>query len=342
MNEQNEITSEGELLNERGHLNYKGWARKPYLKYNKENIGKKWFRIKEWDYYAIIHPDYAITFTITDLGIMAIYNVVWIDFKEKNFVTGEETKLFTKGKTNLPISSEKGDIHYKGKNFKISILKKDNQRIINFDFPNFTENSDISGELILYQNPNMDTMVIATPWKNKPKCFYYNQKINCMPTEGKVKYGNKEHSFEKENSFAVLDWGRGVWPYRDIWYWGSASGIQDGVSVGFNIGYGFGDTSAATENIFYYDNKGHKLDQITFHIDESDYLKPWKFTSNDGRFEMDFEPIIDRNSKVNLLIFKSVQHQVFGYFTGKVILDDGTEVRVNKLLGFAEKVINRW
>ena len=163
-----------------------------------------------------------------------------------------------------------------------------------------------------------------------------------MPTEGKVKYGNKEHSFEKENSFAVLDWGRGVWPYRDIWYWGSASGIQDGVSVGFNIGYGFGDTSAATENIFYYDNKGHKLDQITFHIDESDYLKPWKFTSNDGRFEMDFEPIIDRNSKVNLLIFKSVQHQVFGYFTGKVILDDGTEVRVNKLLGFAEKVINRW
>ncbi|UJG44456.1 MAG: DUF2804 domain-containing protein [Candidatus Heimdallarchaeum endolithica] len=342
MNEQNEITSEGELLNERGHLNYKGWARKPYLKYNRENIGKKWFRIKEWDYYAIMHPDYAISFTIADLGIMGIYNVVWIDFKEKNFVTGEESKLFTKGQTNLPISSEKGDIHYKGKNFKISILKKDNQRIINFDFSNFTKNSDISGELVLYQDPNMDTMVIATPWKNNPKCFYYNQKINCMPTEGIVKYVNKEYSFKKENSFAVLDWGRGVWPYKDIWYWGSASGIQDGVSVGFNIGYGFGDTSAATENIFYYDNKGHKLDQVTFHIDESDYLKPWKFTSNDGRFEMDFEPIIDRNSKVNLLIFKSIQHQVFGYFTGKVILDDGTEVKVDKLLGFAEKVINRW
>jgi len=57
---------------------------------------------------------------------------------------------------------------------------------------------------------------------------------------------------------------------------------------------------------------------------------------------MDFEPIIDRNSKVNLLIFKSIQHQVFGYFTGKVILDDGTEVKVDKLLGFAEKVINWW
>ena len=33
---------------------------------------------------------------------------------------------------------------------------------------------------------------------------------------------------------------------------------------------------------------------------------------------------------------------VFGYFTGKVILDNGKEVKINKLLGFAEKVMNRW
>ncbi|MFX0090294.1 MAG: DUF2804 domain-containing protein, partial [Candidatus Hodarchaeota archaeon] len=77
-------------------------------------------------------------------------------------------------------------------------------------------------------------------------------------------------------------------------------------------------------------------------IDPQDYLLPWKFISNDGRFEMDFEPILDRNSKVNLLIFKSIQHQIFGYFTGDVILDDGQKIRVARLLGFAEKVYNRW
>ena len=163
-----------------------------------------------------------------------------------------------------------------------------------------------------------------------------------MPAEGKVVVGNKIFTFDKTNSFAVLDWGRGIWPYSDTWYWGSASGLSGKTSVGFNIGYGFGDTSAATENIFYYNGIGHKLNQVTFHFNPKDYLKPWKFTSNDGRFEMDFEPILDRNSVVNLAIFKSIQHQVFGYFTGEVILDDGREIRIENLLGFAEEVKNRW
>jgi hypothetical protein len=36
------------------------------------------------------------------------------------------------------------------------------------------------------------------------------------------------------------------------------------------------------------------------------------------------------------------QHQLFGYFSGKAILDNGQEVKEQNLLGFAEKVCNRW
>ena len=39
------------------------------------------------------------------------------------------------------------------------------------------------------EQPRMDTMCIATPWKDKPTAFYYNQKINCMPSQGKVTLG---------------------------------------------------------------------------------------------------------------------------------------------------------
>jgi hypothetical protein len=77
-------------------------------------------------------------------------------------------------------------------------------------------------------------------------------------------------------------------------------------------------------------------------MDVNDYMKPWKFTSSDGRFEMDFEPILDRYGNFNLLFIKSVQHQVFGWFSGKVVLDDGTELKVENFLGFAEDVYNRW
>ena len=46
-----------------------------------------------------------------------------------------------------------------------------------------------------------------------------------------------------------MDWGRGVWTYHNTWYWSSASGELDGVPFGWNLGYGFGDTAAATELI---------------------------------------------------------------------------------------------
>jgi hypothetical protein len=148
--------------------------------------------------------------------------------------------------------------------------------------------------------------------------------------------------FDQANSFATLDWGRGVWTYDNTWYWGSASGKIGNNLFGFNIGYGFGDTSAATENMIFWNDKAHKLEDIKFHIPEDSFLKPWKFTSSDNRFEMDFVPILDRFDDTNLGIIRSCQHQVFGRFTGIAVLNDGTKVEVKNFLGFAEKVQNRW
>jgi hypothetical protein len=77
-------------------------------------------------------------------------------------------------------------------------------------------------------------------------------------------------------------------------------------------------------------------------MDESDYTRPWRFSSSDGRFEMQFTPIVDRDANINLGLIRSVQHQVFGYFSGTVILDDGTALAVDQFLGFAEDVLNWW
>jgi len=38
----------------------------------------------------------------------------------------------------------------------------------------------------------------------------------------------------------------------------------------------------------------------------------------------------------------SDQHQVFGRFSGAAKLDNGTIVKLDSFLGFAEKVHNKW
>ena len=108
-----------------------------------------------------------------------------------------------------------------------------------------------------------------------------------------------------------------------------------------HIGYGFGDTSAASENILFYDGVGHKLDDVTFLISDN-YTDPWKFTSSDGRFEMDFMPIIDRAALLDVKLICSDQHQVFGRMSGTAVLDDGTKVVLKDFLCFAEKVHNKY
>ena len=168
-----------------------------------------------------------------------------------------------------------------------------------------------------------------------------------MKASGVISLGDTVYELNTSDSMGTLDWGRGVWTYKNTWYWGSMSNIlPDGTPFGFNIGYGFGDTSKATENMIFYNGEAHKLSEVTFNIPmkngREDYMSPWTFTSDDKRFEMEFTPVLDRSAYINLLVLKTVQHQVFGKFSGKVTLDDGRVIEINNLLGFAEKVYNKY
>ena len=213
-----------------------------------------------------------------------------------------------------------------------------------FHMDNFRGKDAIEGIITLTDEP-IESIVIATPF-DKPGHFYYNQKINCLRASGWVKLGGEKFELTPDRFFAVLDWGRGVWTYHNTWYWSSASGELDGVPFGWNLGYGFGDTSAATENALFYNGTLHKLEHINFEIPikdgSEDFLAPWRFTSSDGRFEMQFQPVLDRAACTDLKLLKSDQHQVFGKFSGAAVLDDGSVLSVRDFFGFAEKVENKW
>lgn len=342
---QNEIVQPQRLLDENGQLIEKGYATRLLLEYNRKHIKARTYRIKEWDYYLIANDEYALALTIADNSYMGLVSVSLLDFEQPWYKTTSVMKLFTFGKLGLPSSSEIGNLIYKDKRVQMSFLNDGNSRKLSCQMSNFDQGKAIDCELELYDEPS-DSIVIATPFAEDSQAFYYNQKINNMKARGKVLYNGREYTFDPETSTGTLDWGRGVWTYSNVWYWGSASGFLHGKRFGFNIGYGFGDTSAASENMLFYDGKAHKLDGVTFHIPKSgntyQYSEPWKFTSNDQRFEMNFIPILDRSDFTSIGLISSDQHQVFGRFTGTAILDDGTNIEVNNLLGFAERVANRW
>ena len=342
---QHEITKKHPLLDENGHLIETGYAKSLILDYDRKAIKANSLRIKEWDYYLIYNDNFGVALTIDDNSYMALDSISLLDFRKPWEHTNSPMKFFTMGKRNFPSTSEKGDIEVNEKGYFLSFKNNGRERILSFHMDNFLDNKPIDGNITLICNPS-DSMVIVTPFKDVPDHFYYNQKINCMPAKGKVSFDGKDYIFDENSSCGVLDWGRGVWTYKNTWYWGSASGRVDGHLFGFNIGFGFGDTSAASENMLFYDNKAHKLSEVKFNIPQKDgkddFMSPWTFSSDDGRFEMDFVPVMDRASNTDFVVLGSDQHQVFGKFTGTAILDDGTKIKIKDFMGFAEKVANKW
>ena len=335
-----EVTKAQNLLNSSGNIAEPGYAKSLIWKYHRNQIKAPKFRIKEWDYYLVLNEDFACAFTISDLGYIGMQSVSLLNFKEGWEHTESIVNALPMGKMKLPTTSAAGNTKYKDKRLNIEFKVKEGRRMILCNFKKFHEGKDFSCKIYL-DEPKMDSMVIATPFE-KDKHFYYNQKINCMPASGSATFDGKTYTFNKETDFGTLDWGRGVWTYDNTWYWGSGNTIVNGKPFGFNIGYGFGDTTAATENMLFYDGVAHKIDDVKFHIPKGDYMKPWKFTSSDGRFEMDFVPVLDRAALTDLKVIVSDQHQVFGKMTGKAILDDGTVIEVKDMMCFAEDVHNKY
>ncbi len=340
---QHEITERIPLLDGSGNLTQPGYAKKLLPVYRRADIKAGRLRIKEWDYYLINNGRFALALTVDDNGYMGLDSISLLDFENGWEITNSPMSFMPLGKLRMPETSAAGDVSHGGKKHLISFKHAGpGRRVLDARMDNFGPGGAITAHVELFDEPE-DSMVICTPF-DKPGHFYYNQKINCMRAEGEVSYNGVKYVFDPSESFAVLDWGRGVWTYHNTWYWGSASYHVDGVPFGWNIGYGFGDCSAASENMLFYKGKAHKLSQVKFNIpgNEKDFMSPWTFTSDDGRFEMDFVPVLDRAACTDVKLIKSDQHQVFGRFTGKAVLDDGTVIEVRNFPGFAEKVENKW
>lgn len=343
---QRRMLQAGELLDPDGRLIERGYATAPIKRYNRAQIRTSALRVKEWDYYLICSDYAALALTISDNGYLGLDSISLMDFEQKSSRTYTRMSAFPMGRRGLPAESGLGTVRASGRKHELSFRVQGGQRHLYGHAYDFGPGKDpLLFDIVLDDMPG-DSMVIATPFKRKPYHFYYNQKINCLPAQGRVIWGKKEYVFSPSAAFGLLDWGRGVWPYCNLWYWASLSGIVEGKRLGLNLGYGFGDTTAATENMILYDGIAHKLGEVVFEIPRvrrrTDYLGEWRIRDAQGRLDLRFLPILDRAARSSALILKTDQHQVFGRYHGSLTLDHGQRLELDGLTGFAEKVYMRY
>ena len=346
MEHEHEIRTPGPLLDARGRLREPGWARTLVFSYDRKAVAAPRWRIKEWDYYCVLAEEHGLCLTVADLGYMGLVSATVLDFAKRREVSDAVMPLAPMGSFALPSTSASGVVDYRKGPLRLRFESEDGKRRLSVRWPGFARGQGLEAEIALEELPPRESMVIATPFHGAPHAFYYNQKVNCQEASGQCRLGGVTRSFTKGRAFGVLDWGRGVWTWKNTWLWGSASGrarlAGEDVRFGFNLGYGFGDTTAAGENMVFVDGAAHKVGRLDIALDDGNYLAPWRARSRDGRLDLTLSPELDRHAATDFVVLASIQHQVFGRWDGTVTLADGRVVEVRGLRGFCEKVRNRW
>ncbi|MDR2150740.1 MAG: DUF2804 domain-containing protein [Spirochaetaceae bacterium] len=331
-----EITEHVPLINDEGIPINCGWARYPYFNYTPFIAPRRC--IIESDRYIVLSTTHIISFELCDTGYLGYIGAQIFSLKDSTYSTQVYTVPFSMGCFDMPPSSLSGSVKVVHKDAHLHFISMENgARIIKADFPHFGHHRSLRGELVLIEPAGMESMVTHSPWLRNRNAF---RCLRCSPwyyTEGVVQFGSTEIVFTKSKAWGIFIWERGVRPRTDAHFWASGCGMSDNRQISFSVGYSSADSSNGTENVFFFDGRLYKLDQVTFLISPNDWLKPWHFTSSDNRIEMEFKPhneIIEYNQ---VIFHIEKRRRVFGSFSGTIILDDGSERTFHNITGIAER-----
>lgn len=333
---QNEITKLTPLLAPDGTLAVKGYATKMHIQYNREYAKAFPFKLKEWNFYQIQKGHYVLQLTLGHVSYMCSVSATLMDLKtQKRYEFGTMKPLFI---PKLDLNPEESStVSFRSENYSLEFEVTKTKRILHVEGSN-KQYASVRIHIELDNDVDNEKMVIATPFE-KPHQFYLNYKENYYSGEGQVVFDDTCVDFT--GCTGLLDWGRGIWPYSHEWFWGSLTSHIDGVPFGFNIGWGFGDLSHATENMFFYNKKAYKLGALQVTRDETDYMKPWHFRDPDGKLEMIMVPLFDNYTQNKYVVIDTHCNQIFGYFSGRIETDDGPK-EFHDLLAFTEHAVNHW
>jgi hypothetical protein len=261
-----------------------------------------------------------------------------VSLKDKKRSTQAFIVPFPLGNFYMPQSIESGAARVvRGKNIIDFAAMEEGVRIIKVDIPRFGHHRSLRGVVVLTPPKQAEPIVTCMPWRGEKNAFRYALRAPWYTAEGVMQLGSSELVFTKDNAWGIFDWNRGSRPRSDVRFWAAACGLSGERQISFNVGYGAADSGQGTENAFFVDGKLHKLDQVTFHISPSNWMKPWRFTSNDNRLDMTFTPYQERDDARNMFFYSLKLRQFCGFFSGKAVLDDGEELEFQNITGFGER-----
>jgi hypothetical protein len=331
---QHEITAPGDLLTPSGELREPGWSPRQLLAWDPARVDDP-DKLRMWDFFTIQNDRAAVNLTLGNLGI-DVATVGTVDL-----TNGQTTSSVLLGDPGqLALSGALGEDASLGTSLGYAWTGSDVVATIDVSSPIF--GPPVSGSFTIHRRPEMPYLSDATPFDELATYFFYEQKVPGLTAEGTITVGGTTWTFDPSDTIAVMDWGRGEWPHLVTWRWASGSGTIDGQPFAFNLGEGFGDDRAATENVVFFGDAPCKLGRVRWTFDPAAPTADWSFASDDGRLALVLHPLAPETSDLDLGAKTSHLVKAYGRWSGTVKVRGGRTLAIDGLLGAAEQDDITW
>ena len=330
MKPEREITDEVDLCLPNGHLNPNavGWSRQPL---HRPNL-RGWGRSKRWEYWGIVTPTHVVGLTVSSLDYAGVQSVYVLDRETGKEIVREAVVPLARGVV-LPERAGTGSAHAEADGLTIDFDEVPGGTRLR------ARSAEIDIDLLASRPLGHECLAVVVPWSTRR--FQYTVKDVGRPASGRISVGAVSHVVTADSSFAVLDHGRGRWPYSITWNWGAAHGRVADRLVSLQIGGTWTDGTGSTENAVFVDGVAHKIsDDLAWDYDRLNWMYPWHIRG--GGLAVTFRPFHERVARTSLLVVAAETHQLFGVYEGWARTPSGERVSVDGLIGWAEESRNRW
>lgn len=359
--DERELTAEVSLTLADGRLNPDavGWAREPLV--DTRGIARGRGRNKRWEYWNVTTPSHIVGLTVSSIDYAAVHEVWVFDRATQRSWHRSATVLPSRG-VELPARLEGGRSRARAKDLDIAIdevgAPSGSSRTVPDGGPSTTVpdggrsagvtpratrlRARIPGASldVLAELPHgHERLAVVVPWSERR--FQYTVKDIARPARGSITLDGETFELPESKSWAVLDHGRGRWPYDVSWNWGAGSGRSGGRVIGLQVGGQWTDGTGSTENSILVDGVLHKIRaELAWEYDLAAPLRPWRV--HGGGLDATLEPFYDKVTRTNLGVVSASTDQCFGRWSGSFETADGSRVEFSGIDGWAEDVHNRW
>ncbi|MEV6162090.1 DUF2804 domain-containing protein [Streptomyces sp. NPDC052052] len=326
MTAEREITAPVDLCLPDGRLDPAavGWTRRPL---HRSNL-RGWGRGKRWEYWGIVTPSHIVGLVASSLDYAGVHGIYVLDRSTGRELSKDAVTPLARG-VRMPERSGAGTASVRGGGVTIELVQHPVGTTVTATAPGIRLDVEVP------LPDGHESLGVVVPWSRHR--FQYTVKDLGRPVRGLLTLGTERIPISETDSFAVLDHGRGKWPYSVTWNW--AAGCAPGRAV--QLGGKWTDGTGSTENALFVDGRLHKIgDELEWTYDRSDWLRPWRISG--PRVEAAFHPFHEKIARTSLGVVAGETHQCFGHFTGRARADDGTWVELDGLTGWAEEARNRW